>query len=141
MAALKRLAARAPELAPQLVSQVNGCLSFGAGKVKYMPRPVLLQATSQSFAGMASFREFYFNDCGIEDSVARSELAGDLPPDVLAPFAEITYIPVHTGRRRRSGVQPVRGAAHPRGAAHARAACCCSARRWPPARKIPSPGC
>lgn len=93
VAALRRLAVRAPELAPQLVTQVNSCLGFGAGKTKYMPRPVLLQATSQAFAGTASLREFYFNDCGIEDSVTRSELAGDLPPDVLAPFAAITYIP------------------------------------------------
>ncbi|MDR3717599.1 MAG: hypothetical protein P4K98_02280 [Bryobacteraceae bacterium] len=94
VAALKRLDARAPELAPQLVSQVNSCFSFGEGKAKYMPRPVLLQATAQAFAGMASFREFYFNDCSIEDSVARSELAGDLPADVLTRYGEITYIPV-----------------------------------------------
>jgi len=94
VAGLKRLAVRAPELAPQLVSQVNSCLSFGEDKIRYTPRPVLLQAAGQAFAGMASFREFYFNDCGIEDSVARSELAGDLPADVLARFGEITYIPV-----------------------------------------------
>jgi hypothetical protein len=94
VAALKRLAMRAPELAPQLVSQVNSCLGFGEGKAKYTPRPVLLQAAGQAFAGMASFREFYFNDCGIEDSVARSELVGDLPADVLARYGEITYIPV-----------------------------------------------
>jgi hypothetical protein len=93
VAALRRLVELAPELAPQLVSQVNSCLSFGEGKAKYVPRPVLLQATSQSFAGTVSFREFYFNDCGVEDSVARSELAGDLPPDVLIPFAAITYVP------------------------------------------------
>ena len=94
VAALKRLAVRAPELAPQLVSQINSCLSFGEGKAKYTPRPVLLQAASQVFAGMASFREFYFNDCGIEDSVARNELAGDLPTDALVSYDEITYIPV-----------------------------------------------
>ena len=94
VAALKRLTVRVPELAPQLVSQVNCCFGFSAGKTKYTPRPVLLQATGQAFAGMASFREFYFNDCGIEDSVARSELAGDLPADVLARYGEITYIPI-----------------------------------------------
>lgn len=92
-AALRRFVARAPELTPQLVTQINTNLAFGKGKAKHAPRPMLLQTSSPGFAGMAAFREFYFNDCGIEDSVNRSELAGDLPPEALAPFAAITYIP------------------------------------------------